>query len=765
MWGHSCGSVDDESADSVPESCIRAISTADDVDCSVVWFVFCDDLVVFQSHCGSVWQMTCSLIIPGSELVAPVFEFHTCDIGGYRLMINGYVSCVNRWYYIVGQRSYYCMTESFRLTKSSLQSFKNRMGIGDGTKPLRATLTRQKHLDKIARLMSGVNTRVQLGDSAYCRKDPRYDYFIELPKTKTEQPVTNLDEATWHLIYQETELFHELGHVLYTDFDAREQEKNKLSGRGEQVYLQLSNAGEDGAINFFLSREFNIRRDMIVMYANLSQTHHESHAQQGYNFWSALSVGLLDHGFYDSGRWAEFMEDDSDLAMSESEVEALRECDELVKETMAKMLTEPSGAERARIMREFTEEVLPKSNDSADPEDTTSPDEHEQSDGGQEEEPDTPDEIETGDEEEESEDGAGEAGAGEGDEEEDEAGAGGSGEEDEEQQGGSGGEGDGDSGGSGDEPSLGGADDSELEEIEAEVSDDRGEEVGQQRDMDELEEDSMDDEEIVEQFENSAADGDLNTEIYVPDEKMPRSRRSVLKEAQQKGHSLEQILRSQLQEERSSTDRYGVREGRLNTSALARATTGDDRVFVDRNEPEDKEYSVQFILDRSGSMTNQDGRMKAAERALLQLLYGMDGVGVDVSVLSFRDMSGGYSNADTVCELPFGAEIDDWADELLCGDASAGSTPLGQMMELAAEQVEHGEWDNHFVVVITDGHPGNTNRYEKALEKIDVPVYGVYLDNDEENHGNHSDYFDAVRYATISDVDDKVRSLCRSLIG
>jgi Mg-chelatase subunit ChlD len=648
------------------------------------------------------------------------------------------------------------MTESFKLTSSSLQSFKNRIGIGSGNKPLRATLTRQKHLDKIARLMSGVDTKVQLGDSAYCRKDPRYDYLIELPKTETEQPATSLDTATWHLIYQETELFHELGHVLYTDFDAREQEKNKLSGQAQQVYLQLSNAGEDGAINFFLSREFNIRQDMILMYANLSETHHQSHSRQGYNFWSALSVGLLDHGFYDSGRWSEFMESDEDLNMPQSQVEDLRECDSLVKETMTEMLTEPSGAERARIMREFTEEVIDLSNHSANPEDTSSPDEHEESDGEQEAEPDTPDEMDFDDEEEQDSD-SGMAGADEdGDEEE------GADEDEDEQAGG----GSGDSGGSGEDgPSLGDADASDLEEIEAELSEDRGEEVGQQRDMDETEDDSLEDEEIVEQFENSAKEGSLNTKIFVPDEAMPRSRRSVLKQAKQKGHSLEQILRSQLQEERSSTDRYGVREGRLNTSALARATTGDDRVFVDQNEPEEKDYSVQLILDRSGSMDNQNGRMKAAERATLQLAYGLDGVGVDVSVMSFRDMTGGYSSAHTCLELPFGADINEWVDELLCGDSSAGSTPLSDMIELAAEQVKHGEFDNHFVMVITDGHPGSEHRYKKALEKIDVPVYGVYVDNVESNHGNHSDYFDAVRYATIHDVDDKVRSLCLSLIG
>lgn len=302
----------------------------------------------------------------------------------------------------------------------------------------------------------------------------------------------------------------------------------------------------------------------------------------------------------------------------------------------------------------------------------------------------------------------------------------------------------------------------EIDDIEEEVEEEFENETVTQTEEHKKEEQE---DPLKEQLKEMSNEETLGEEVQIPEWNMNDRCTGDAMQARRQASSLQSILQAKLQQERKSSMRYGTDEGTLETTEIASAISGDTNIRSKKSRPEKKSYSVTIVGDRSGSTGGDYGRdhykwdrCEGIQRAMGQLAYALYDVGIDVCVTSL------HSTTPTI-EVPFGEDPRTYED-LIFSRESIGSTPLSKVIKLArANLEERGQFEDHIIFVICDGEPDKKHSYKEEIEKIDCPVVGVYVTEDEDIHGSHDDLFDLIRYATPEDVDKTCRELCEGLIG
>ncbi|WP_136716533.1 vWA domain-containing protein [Halorientalis salina] len=652
--------------------------------------------------------------------------------------------------------------------------------------PPRRADRRRAHLDRLAKISTSTSIQVRLGDHTRNRR-LQDGHRIDVPSDPIEQSVSDLSPPVWHLVEQETLTFHGIGHLRWTDFDAYRRYSEQCLAIDREtaasgpdlaaLYRFLFNAGEDACIDAFLDSEFDLRDELILSYENLVAPVRERHCL---NAVEAIGFGLLDHGFYDSGVWQSVLDGDIGVVDRVPEPDAGRlsafvggvvasdasvgRFDDRIESLMAEAVTEPDGTERAELFFEFAQHVHESLSDAEVPETGIRSD---FSVGiGQQATPNAA--RSTGRSSgTDSPDGRGET---------ERSGDRDAGDEDrdatellEDLCDGS----DGDT----DEPER--TPDGETDEQERAPDDDRTDrdtapdhdpvtfETYTSVDTDEYEDTLEEHRQATRRDRNRGDDATgekqvthsfsgLDDGITVPTD---WSRTDItineINECERQAQSIARILRATLQQERTSSRRYGTERGRLESSQLPYAVTGRRNVRSEMQDSDEKAYSVQFVLDRSISM--RGSAIKHAQRAVYQLGLGLSTVGVDVSLLSV------YRNIPHL-EVPFGADISTHRNRLFSAK-TRGGTPLSHCLAFAQSELLDGEFDNHLILVVTDGYPDHEEAYRECVASLSVPVYGVYIDESTDRHGDHDKYFDSVRYATPETIDDRCRELCYDFVN
>ena len=193
-------------------------------------------------------------------------------------------------------------------------------------------------------------------------------------------------------------------------------------------------------------------------------------------------------------------------------------------------------------------------------------------------------------------------------------------------------------------------------------------------------------------------------------------RSSEVSDIRQESRRLSNILQRQLQQEQRSEYRHDQRQGDLDTRVTHRLQLYDFRVFRQEISPDEKDYDVVFVLDRSGSMGSD---IYAAERATATLAMALETVEVDTCIIDMYDYEPRVAK-------PFGTDIEDSLRAILTGDYTGG-TPLSPCLELARNHLRKRS-SHPFMIVVTDGRPRNEERYSDLLKRTKFPVLGVYLD-------------------------------------
>ncbi|WP_246391703.1 vWA domain-containing protein [Halosimplex pelagicum] len=565
-------------------------------------------------------------------------------------------------------------------------------------------------------------------------------YEILIPTEKYEQHGTDLPQGLWDRSLQVAFLFHELGHVYYSDFDRFGDCLKGVGGRWRDLFRMVYNTVEDGVIETQVANEFNVTGDFIVLnevLANRADRRHRQYVElfdletvdgepvQSYTVFEALAVGLLDRGFVDSGRFDAIVDPGNERrVVHNGRRDALVDLIPVMDDYVTEMLSDPSGTKRVTRAREFFEsaratfESLPPLQSNRLQTAPVRPaDARARQDWGVKPADKLPDERAanervTGDQRDErtTQSGTGQRA---------------------------------EVGSTDDHRPPGSLEDETVRRVarqrtRAQAS--RGTtgrsplEQEARRLLGIVDDDTTDLEKVV--VVDPVEEGDMERWTAAVD----RSRK------------LQQDLATQLRRERRPRDTGGYRAGRLDGRRLVAANRGTQRVFTRRESGTMKDYSCLVVLDRSGSMDGDP--IRTAETATAQLVHALFEVGVDVSVLSVWE--------GTPClEVPFGARPADHVDRLMTERADWG-TPLSTAVAVSRKRIDRGEGSYPFVVVVTDGEPDDPTRYRSELEKCTFPVFGVYIGADS---GSHTEFFDHITYADADSLERTLQRLVRTLFS
>lgn len=217
-----------------------------------------------------------------------------------------------------------------------------------------ASPERRRYLEQLAQLMCrNYNPTVNFQQirTARCRH-VHGEMMIDVCQEMIGQTVTDLDEDVWCLVAQEGLLIHEIGHVLYTDFDAHEEIKDQLGMREMNAFHDIVwNPAEDAAIEEQLRWKFNCSRELDTYNANLF--HRQKSGAHELPIPQAVKISILEKGCYDAGALDEHLQGKRNLVNPDD-----REVfdDKIVPEInamLADVMTEPDPNERYERMLEF----------------------------------------------------------------------------------------------------------------------------------------------------------------------------------------------------------------------------------------------------------------------------------------------------------------------------------------------------------------------------------------------------------------------------
>ena len=267
----------------------------------------------------------------------------------------------------------------------------------------------------------------------------------------------------------------------------------------------------------------------------------------------------------------------------------------------------------------------------------------------------------------------------------------------------------------------------DLDELEDEVQDqfeDKLEEI----DNSERQEQAADE---AEQYSSAGHEQDIDIKVNI-DSRYDADREHDWEQAKLDSRSLANEFKEIMRQKQRNDIRREEQNGRFDSRRMIQADRGSSRVFKREDEGDDLKYEAYFIVDRSGSMKGRD--MVFAENAVATLALALEEAGIGTEIVDFK------SNTPRVMKTK-SQEPEEVDGNIIQGRYSAGGgTPLGAVAELMKGRLEGSEGDP-FVIVITDGKPGDMDRYQSAIREMHVPVLGVEIGDEgydtEENLFHH----------------------------
>lgn len=169
---------------------------------------------------------------------------------------------------------------------------------------------------------------------------------------------------------------------------------------------------------------------------------------------------------------------------------------------------------------------------------------------------------------------------------------------------------------------------------------------------------------------------------------------------------------------RNSHREYG---SRFDSKRIARAVSGERRIWKHKTKKELVDTSVHILLDKSGSMGGHT--QIVANNATLSLAMAISQVPkADVAVSIFPGVSLSAVSPVIKRNVPVRPKLESFAVP------SSGGTPMGEAMFFAAQELANVSTKNRKVlIVITDGEPNNSDlvAYINRLIEPEIDVYAI----------------------------------------
>lgn len=626
----------------------------------------------------------------------------------------------------------------------TVQSYVDRFNVGQEDR----YRERKQYFQKLASLHSGKNVEVTIsGDQAYADLSPSsdggYNTKINIPKKIPNMQISDYDPDVWEMLFQKVEMYHELGHILYTDWPSYKRVKKSVVDSKEKIFHEWWNIVEDAAIERLLAERFSVEKDLKIKNENLLKSTKPS---RYLTLAQSISMRLMEYK-HPLG-WTEELEDESNhrLTFENDRTNMLyHEAAEIIEDMVPDILEMGDPEKRneniGMLFREL-EELLEESDHEDEVPETNfsfslSDDAQNQGDGSDGMEVDMPTvDSEEGEKGESSDGGGGMSVDSEEDEEENEEGF--SGLSDEEQR--------------------------ELEEEYEKEMQNEGSGNTEKETTESLEEWT----ESVKQSASRSGE-DLELVVYEEEDVAYEPQRKY-KESRRQSRQLSQFLEQKLRRQRRNKRQKGLQSGTINSRSLYKTKKGKSNVFHRDRKADEKDYSCIVLVDRSGSMGSgvtlmgsQDDdpdMMPEAEKAAGSLAIALEEVGVDVSVLSL------FQNEVTL-DKDFNEEVEQNQSKMFHGKASGG-TPLNEALSIAKGRLE-GHWSHPFIVVLTDGYPDYPRDYQDTLEACNFPVLGTYItenegEHEEDGHTANASFYHKLEERQYESAYGAIRNLVKSIM-
>ena len=628
---------------------------------------------------------------------------------------------------------------------------------------------RRSYLERLATLAVGSKVRVRFTgiETAACSwEEDRGHHKIQLRSDELDLNHVDehgkLDSGTIHTLTQEGFVYHELGHVLITDFDAWMDALEQFSSlKKKAMAKQVLNAVEDVVLEAWIRDYFNCGQ--ILDFKNQVKFHSlygvdkaraaPFYADYTNDQFDALLWAIETQGRYDAGI------DWDRISINNKDASAKDEVREVATKMISDAVTEPDARKRYEgILDKFDDLIDARTDDTAD-EDMFSQESHE----GEQQASQTQIQMmipqqESGDEsggsgegDEESEEGEQEQSGGgvtddedEGDEEEG-TGAGGNIDEESEEE-----------SDKSEQSSGGGEDEQSDEELVESLGSDGGfddDELDQMVENSDVANEDVSEDEAQEHAEAiraaGAGEGKITDETLSDAEAKSEWEQS----ANQLSRHIERIVGEHLRRERKTEVARGQDFGDFDSSKMVSADRGSTKVFKRNNNPGEKEYHTVLIMDDSGSMGGSgDTRLKNAAIATAALTRALEKVGIDVTVYRFARNVRLVKSANQTYEE---------SSARILENRTYGGTCLLPALENVSDIAEQYA-DETFMMTITDGMPRKKSDVKERLQQLDVK--SMCLQIDKENDMFENDYDGFAYVSEMSQIRSKTESLFRRVV-
>lgn len=204
-----------------------------------------------------------------------------------------------------------------------------------------------------------------------------------------------------------------------------------------------------------------------------------------------------------------------------------------------------------------------------------------------------------------------------------------------------------------------------------------------------------------------------------------------LDDSRQSTTALRTRLQALMQSTRSVRNHSGY-VGALNIHKLHSLATGNAKVFLRKGERVGVNTAVHILIDSSGSMNAKE--MQLASQACFAVASALQSIkGISVGVTTFPGERGVYE----------GTQREHWQTVtpiLRHGEkmhtrfamSGAGNTPLDSALWWTMQQLHPMPEPRKMILIITDGHPDNSQLAQTAIteaRKLGLEVYGIGIAN------------------------------------
>ncbi len=192
---------------------------------------------------------------------------------------------------------------------------------------------------------------------------------------------------------------------------------------------------------------------------------------------------------------------------------------------------------------------------------------------------------------------------------------------------------------------------------------------------------------------------------------------------------------------------------RVSANRIARISTGDQRVFLNRDVRKSVDTSVHLLIDASGSMRSRQSVANGASVTLSQAIQTISNCDIAVSVFPAQKAS---VSPVLSRKTPVRSCLERFSI------FSGGTTPLAEAMLYAARELTQSPRHSKVLIIVTDGEPNcaNSVAYINSLLEGHIDTYAIGINT----KSVQKHYKNSIVINDVNELQDKLFELSKRIL-